>query len=528
MRKNKILSVAVAATLCLPIGIASAAVGSFKNVNQTTHGTVNAAGDSTDPIDKVLSANKPTATFDEISGGNTLVDVPTNGIVYATEIFGGDGPPALPNTTDARLAAVLYTIDGEIDAEFDILFTLSAGQFAEDPKLAISDKSTNYTTEPILTEGGRNDSVVGFRVTANNNKLQSGDQLMLAYRIKGVNDVLGTANGKIDLTAQLTTRTDLPLNPERTVTIATSKTAVSAELTTEDTGEVNISVSDGSKKFTGSGNAYVDASTVQIGYLKITNLANIMESDGETEFQVGQGTDGKLNDAVDAGSKLEISNGQFSASTAAPGEVSLNAGTKVVADEVVEEAATFKLDDTDFPNLSSGSNIAIRFTANGSDPIKTLENPPSATLVLDFKEEYVVDMELAPVDLRGVGRDGAVCIVYVVPSASIPKEKINIRITNDSNEDGTLYGNLFNEAGEQIGEGFLNEINDPLGAGQTVTYQATHLADKMGIDMWSGRAQLVITSTLPGLEVMALIRNQSDRSLITNISLGATGVSCNR
>lgn len=530
MRKNKILSVAITATLCLPIGIASAAVGSFNNVNQTTHGsTVNAAGNT---AEKVLVSKVPTATFDTISGGKALVDVPTAGIVYATELFGGDGPPALPNTTDTNLAAVLYTIDGDIDTEFDIQFTLSAGQFVEDPKLAISDSGGNYTnlSDLILTEGGRNDSVVGFRVTAQAKPLTTGDQLMLAYRIKGVNDVLGTANGKIDLTAKLTTRTDLPLNPTRIVTIATSKTAVSAALTTEDTGEIKISVSDESKKFTGSGNAYVSTTTAQIGYLKITNhsgTTKIMESDGETEFKVGEGTDGKLNDAVDTGgSKLIISNGQFAASKAAPGEVFINAVAKVSADEVVDDAATFKLDDTDFPNLSSGSAIPIQFTANGSTPINTLENAPSATLVLDFKNEYVKDLELQPVDLRQIGKNGTVCVVYIVPAASITREKINIRITNDTNENGTLLGTLYNDAGEKLGEGFLNAIGDELKAGQTVTYQATHLAEK--ITDWEGRAMLEITSTLPSLEVMALLRNQNDRSLLTNLSLGATGVSCNR
>ncbi len=545
MRKNKILSVAITATLCLPIGIASAAVGSFKNVNQTTHGsTVYAAGNA---AEKVLVSKVPTATFDTISGGNALVDVPTAGIVYATELFSGDGPPALPNTTDTNMAAVLYTIDGDIDTEFDIQFTLRSatydsnggivlgnevGQFVEDPKLAISDSGGNYTnlSDLILTEGGRNDSVVGFRVTAQAKPLTSGDQLMLAYRIKGVNDVLGTAGNLVALTAKLTTRNDLPLNPTRTVTIATSKTAVSAALTTEDTGEIKISVSDESKKFTGSGNAYVTATTAQIGFLKITNhsgTTKIMESDGETEFKVGEGTDGKLNDAVDTGgSKLIISNGQFAASKAAPGEVFINAVAKVSADEVVDDAATFKLDDTDFPNLSSGSDIAIQFTANGSTPINTLENAPSATLVLDFKNEYVKDLELEAVDLRQIEKNGTVCVVYIVPAASITREKINIRITNDTNEDGTLLGTLYNDAGEKLGEGFLNAIGDELKAGQTITYQATHLAEK--ITDWEGRAMLEITSTLPSLEVMALLRNQNDRSLLTNLSLGATGVSCNR
>jgi hypothetical protein len=523
MRKNKILSVAIAATLCLPIGVAEAA-GSFKNVNQTTHGgTVNAAGNA---ADKVLDNGVPTGTFDNISDNLALVDVGTDGIVYATEIFGGDGPPALPNTTDNRLAAVLYTVDGEISDQMFIEFTLSpeSVQFAEDPKLAISDDGNEYTNLLSKIGGGQNQNFIRFLVAANSNPLSDGDQLMFAYRIKSANDVLGTANDKVELTAKLTNISELPVNPQRMVSIAKSTQAVSAELTTEDTGEVKISVSDGSKKFTGAAGAFVSTTTAQIGYLKITNKTGIKESDGQTDFMVGQGIDGKLNDADDAGTKLEITEGQFAASKTPPGEVFLNAGTKTVADEVVDNAATFKLDDTDFPNLRTGEKIGIQFTVDGSTSINTLENPPSASLILDFKQEYVVDLEVPAVELRQIGKDGTVCFVYVVPDANVPREKINIRITNDSGEDGTLSGTLYNGAGEVIGE--AEKVLDDLAAGQTIVYQATHLAEK--IAEWEGRAMLEITSTLPSLEVLALLRNQSDRSLLTNLSVGASGVSCNR
>jgi hypothetical protein len=521
MRKNKILSVAIAATLCLPIGVAEAA-GSFRNVNQTTHGgTVNAAGNL---AEKVLANGVPTDTFDNISN-LALVDVGTDGIVYATELFGGDGPPALPNTTDNRLAAVLYTVDGSISDQMFIDFTLSAGQFVEDPKLAISDDGNDYTNQLTRLGGGKDQDTVRFLVAANSDPLSDGDQLMLAYRIKGVNDVLGTADGKVDLTATLTNISELPVNPERTVTIASSKQAVSAELTTEDTGEVKISVSEGSKKFTGSTGAFVSTTTAQIGYLKITNNTGIKGSDGQNDFTLGEG-DGALNDADDASTKLEITNGQFTASKTIPGEVFLNAVAKVVADEVADDTATFKLDDTDFPNLSTGEKIGIQFTVDGSTSINTLENPPSAALLLDFKQEYVVDLEVPAVELRQIGKDGTVCVVYVVPDVNTPREKMNIRITNDSSDAGTLFGTLYSEAGEVIGEGFLNGIGDEIGAGQTVVYQAGDLADK--IASWEGRAMLEITSTLPSLEVLALLRNQSDRSLLTNLSVGASGVSCNR
>jgi len=166
-------------------------------------------------------------------------------------------------------------------------------------------------------------------------------------------------------------------------------------------------------------------------------------------------------------------------------------------------------------------------TADGSTAINTVENQPEATLKLDFKEAYVGDLEVGPVKLRQIGKDGTVCVVYIVPASSVAIEKINIRITNDSQEAGTLEGKLYNtETGDLIGSGFLNGTDDPLGAGKTVVYQATHLEEKIGT--WEGRAMLEIISTLPSLEVLPLMRNQRDRSLLTNIGKGATGSSCSR
>jgi hypothetical protein len=526
MRKNRILGVAIAAALSLQVGVAQAA-GSFKNVNQTFAGALDAAAAD----GKVLTGNIPAASFDSISAGAKLVDVlsDTAGIVYATELFGGEGSPTLPKT---NMAAVLYTVDGKIDKNFNMKFTLSAGTFAEDPKLAISDTGDDgYTSLIGKTSGGNGLNTVNFFVSAQTNNLQDGDQLMLAYKITEAND-LATGGTEIKLNAELKTPSDLPVNPPREVTIASSKQAVKAELSSEDTGTVKISVSDDSKKFTGSGNPFVNVATTgaQIGYLKITNLngtgSEIKESDGTTPFKVGEGTDGALNDTGD-GSTLVITPGQFAASKTAPGEVILNVTTKVVANPVEDETATFKLTDADFPALSSGNNIPIQIIADGSTPINTVGDQPEATLKLDFKAAYVGDIEVGPVKLRQIGKDGTVCVVYVVPASSVAIEKINIRITNDSQEAGTLQGNLYNtDTGELLGSGFLNGTDDLLGAGKTIVYQATDLEEK--IATWEGRAMLEIVSTLPSLQVLALMRNQRDRSLVTNVSQGATGNSCSR
>jgi len=526
MRNHRlsIIKIVIAAALSLQVSVAQAA-GSFRNVNSATHGDIVAAAGN--PAEKILNGGIPTGTFDNISEGNAVIDVPNGGIVYATELFGSESTLSLPST---KKAAVLYTIDGKVDRHFNILFTLSDGKFAGDPKLAISDAANKYTTLIGRTSGGNNANSVTFFVEAGTKNLADGDQLMLVYQLKELNTALATPDRQIELTAELKTpSSDLPLNPPQKVTLASAKQAVKAELKSENTGIVKISISNDRKKLTGSsGGAYINETTAQIGFLTITHFSTdtnqIMASDGETQFKVGEGTDSVVTTgSEEKGSKLTITGGQFDASKTLPGEVYLyiDDSTKIKANVTNDNIATFQLDDAKLQTLSTGNDIAIRMTVDGSTAINTVENQPEATLTIDFNKDDITDIGPLSKPLRQIHKDGTVCVVYIVPAPGIPIEKINIRITNDSNVDGAVSGRMYNEDGKLIGSAPLTDT--VLKAGETLYINATDLEKKFS---WTGRAMMEITAALPKIEVLALMRNQKDRSLLTNLSQGAKGNSC--
>ncbi len=524
IHKN-LISITIATVFSLPITVALAA-GNFENVNFITHNTRTAAGNTTDTV---LSGGIPTSTFDNITAGNLIASVPETGTVYATELFGNDTTLALPKT---KPAAVLYTIDGKIDQDFDIRFALSAGVFAQEPKLAISDKNNDgYTSinDIITLSGGKQVQEVSFRINAANRILEDGDQLMMVYQLSGVKEVLATAAGQIDLSVQLQTRDGLPVNLNRTITVAQSKQALKVELMAENTGTVNLSTADQRKSFSGSGSAYVDKITAQIGFIKITNFSTdtnpIKAADGETQFKIGDGTDTEIvAGSEQGGSKLSITSGQFAASLTTPGKVSLfiDDGNEITATVSDKSTATFPLDDATLQQLSTGNDIPIRITVDGATAINTVENPPEVTLTIDFKPDYVKDIGPLSADFRQIHKDGVVCMVYVVPDTSITREKINIRITNKSNVDGSISGRMYDTDGNSIGVPAPLK-NGQIAAGETLYINAEDLEKKFS---WTGRAMLEITATLPSLEVMALMRNQADRSLLTNLSVGASGNSC--
>jgi hypothetical protein len=529
MHNNRILGAAIAAALSLQVGVAPAL--GLDNVNSGTHAGANCVNAKQVSVCVLGNDNVPHSSFDNVTNGNALVNVPSGGIVYAKELFDGDGPPKLPNS-DTKMAAVIYTLSTltDITQQLNVTVTLSDGVFASKPKLAISDTDGNFTSLLLDITGSVGDNSFTFLVDATTTKpLKDGDQLMLVYQFQKAASLAGD-NGKVELKVEVKDKdTGGIVNPTRTVTVATSKQAVTSELKSEDSGNIKISVSDDSKKFIGDNGAFVNATTAQIGFLKITNVGGAYESDGETLFKIGEGSDGKIKPGSDAeGSKLTITSGQFAASRSSGSRVYINDTPEVTANsnDVSDTTATFNLDDASVAQMSDKDALGIRIAVDGTTvigPTSTEENPPKAQLTIDFDQDYVRYLgSTDSVDLRQIYQDGTVCMVYNVPNAQVPLEKINIRVTNDSNVDGALSGKMYKENGGMIGT--PQSLGD-VAKGQTVVFNATDLEAKFGT--WDGRALLEITSTLPSLEVLALMRNQNDRGLLTNLSLGATGSACN-
>lgn len=529
---NKILGVAIAATFSLQVGVASA-VG-LDNVNSTTHAGTGCVNAKQIGVCVLGNDNAPHSSFDNVTGGNALVNVPTGGIVYAQELFDGDGPPKLPNS-DTKMAAIIYTISTltNITEQLNVIVSLTDGVFASKPKLAVSDTDGNFTDLPIDIAGSVGDNSFTFLVDASASKpLKDGDQLMLVYQFQKAASLAGE-NGTVALTVEVKDKaTGGIVNPTRTVTIASSKQAVTTEIKSEDAGNIEISVSDDSKKFIGDNGAFINATTAQIGYLKITNVGGAYESDGEQLFKIGEGTDGKIKPGSDTeGSKLTITKGQFAASKSSGGKVYLNDAPEVTANsnDVTDTTAAFNLTDTTVSQMSDKGDLGIRLGVDGTTvigPTSTEENPPEAALLIDFDQDYVRFLgSTDPVKLRQIYQDGTVCLVYLVPSTAVTREKVNIRVTNDSNVDGALSGKLYKENGDMIGSASLGDITK----GQTVVFNADSLGGLF--TTWDQtvdkRTVLEITSTLSSIEVLSLMRNQADRGLLTNLSTGATGDACN-
>jgi hypothetical protein len=368
--------------------------------------------------------------------------------------------------------------------------------------------------------------------------------------------------------------------------IATSTDTLNAQLSAEE-GTIFISVNDDSKLFTDGGantspdkdstaGAFRNTSTARIGYLKISKN-QAFQPDGVNLFAVGSGL-GLAGEATD----LVISaNGQFAASKASPGAVRLydpnglydpndgsTQGTLITSAVSSDgETVTLKLNDTMLQQIVNSTNskgVAIEFLVDQTTEINVVDDPPLATFNLVFDNTDIVvgddlQTKLTDVPLLRIGRDGSVCWAFNVPYATI-QDRFNIRITNESAKPGsmilTLYGPDGNEAAPttelvnvkdengnyifldrggksqlksevELGRGTGTDLN-LLMPQETIHLNSEKLEKVLGAS-WSGRAVLRVTSKLPELEMLALLRNQlmDDASQpLNNLSLGAHGDSC--
>ncbi|RKZ80592.1 MAG: hypothetical protein DRR19_23370 [Candidatus Parabeggiatoa sp. nov. 1] len=370
----------------------------------------------------------------------------------------------------------------------------------------------------------------------------------------------------------------IPVNSAGTVTIATSKPAVKVGLRSETEGSVKISVANGGKTFatTGTAPTYQNNPTVaQIGYIEVTNVninitdakKKIKESDGEHNFFVGGRDttgDGKPNVAEgdgkvtegskdDTGSKqgswLDIAGGQFAASINSANTVFISSSGIISAGKVnvTDTTAFFGLTNGNLKNIAdetaavtTGTGDAqvkttgagIRMEVDEATPIDTLTAPPTAELVIDFVEPYMKDITGVTSDLLQISQDGTVCVVYNLAGPNT-QDRFSVRITNTSGMPGGLTGKLYttegegDENGKLLASGNLNGGKD-IKSWETVVFHSGNAGETLNADgfTWEGRAMLVITSTLPSLEVMALSRHRNPGSPLSNISAGAMGASC--
>jgi hypothetical protein len=576
MRNNRILSAAVAAALFLPISSAYAA-GGFVNVNNSLKDQ--AVNDTTVSAASVVSTCSATAhkkagtctinsSFNFTGNALTVVNVPDDGLIYATELFTGPGgTPVLPgcefNDADAprvgaeAKAAVLYTTGSETLKTLDemgVKFTLTGATFAEDPVLGISDNGGLFSIEAKL-KGGKDKTFIEYKFNTTTNKIYKGNQLMLQYRLK---DATGLATPE----AKVTMKAEVEKDATREVTIATSLTALEYTLYGQEEGKVQIDVTNDNKRFAENGElpAYQEdvpnsgaGAGAAICYIKINSFSDdtpdnndIVQCDGSSEFKFGLTTAGDL--ALAPESKLEITGGQFAASNkdrvyietggtnASTGKVTKAGNTSnadMSATTVVDDStATWKLQD----NMMNGfaldtKDMPIIMEIDNSTEINIVEEAPLASLLLDFKQGNENDHKwgIADISLDSecllIKRNGMVCRVFNVPPAGA-QDVLNIRVTNDSSEAGELTMTLYGMDGSELGTGVLATAEE-FGPGQTKRFTSTDLGTNLGDITWDKRGMLEIRSILPKVEMMTLLRHQNPNvPLLTNLSSGARGYAC--
>jgi len=359
--------------------------------------------------------------------------------------------------------------------------------------------------------------------------LENGTRLMLIYQIDKAT-ALADPGQDIKMQVSLVTPiTPVLVNPARELQIVSSKQAVEASMKIMDPGRVRIMVDSDSKAFSGSydGGPFVNSGTVKIGFLTVETRDGVKTADGETTFNLGE------EGAKASASTLDIEEGQFAASMNATdnGKVYVNVpgspSKDIPSSNVTETTAHWALDDTDVQSIA-GETSTIRFDVDGKNVINSgAENPPYATLVIDFDEETSKDIK-AETELYKIKQDGTICTLYNVPPPDA-LDAISIRITNESTTNDDLVCTLRGMDGVVILDG-INCFQDEFGNSIPIEPMETkRLTAKMLVALgaaWTGRAVLEIKSSLPDMQVMGLMRSSVPGSPLVGMSYGAHGKAC--
>jgi hypothetical protein len=402
-----------------------------------------------------------------------------------------------------------------------------------DCKAKITSKTGNTDGLPLKpkTNTGQGKSTATFVIPAGetcsggNLNLIGGDKLMLLYRLDNTK-VLASPGQKITMQVSLQTDlTNIKVNPAREITVASSKPAIKTfDIKPLEGGDIKISVLSDSKEFTGEGDPFEGATEAIIGQISLDNdesSPEVKAADGETKFEIGK--TGALADK----STLQITDGQFAASLKSPGSVFLKASsTNLTADTVTETDATWNLHDTGLQSIETAGvdGTGIHFKLDGQTAVNVPENNPHAILTIDFDDTKMTDMTVEA-DLRKIKKDGTICQVYNVPNTAAT-DALSIRITNDSAVAGKLTIALYNMDGtEAIAAGTELFEGEEIQPGETRRLSAGDLETLAGA-AWTGRARAVISSTLPKLAVLSLLRQNVAGGALVNMSTGAKGNSC--
>jgi hypothetical protein len=560
MRKNNVLlATAIAATLVVSMNASYAGLANYPECASCATAVTEAIG---------------TATY-------SLVPIPdkAKGVIYGTHLFGSNSDTLILPKENGIYADARWTIEGTPTGKIQLMATLQGASFSGNPILAYkgAPDPTLLPAPDIMTTDctpATTPTQCTWRFGNATTSLSNGDSFNILYKLTKAATTLGTDGGEVKMTVKLGTVTAPNVMGEQTITVATGKDPFTVQFSGTDNTYIKVAVAEENKAFVtqmptavGTDPEYLGANEVVFGYMYIQPEKYVKIDDGYSEWMLGGNALAGYNKDNAILTTLTISeNGQFAASTGSNGSVYLRAqGQNIAAKSITDTDAVWQLTDTDLGNMVKGATdstgkcntttnvncIPLVIKVNGTTPINIPpENGPKVQFNLDYasatsKKGLLYPVKDAPeVLLTRYIQDGVSCWVFNVPFPAAMDE-LNLRIINDSTITpvGTdcVWGTLYKkEGGEPLGnkvplgcptkEGTLyigfNKLWGPEGLFPTVT--------------GGGRGQMLITSTLAKMEVLALLRLKSppcfgnvpggcstpNTNPLTNLSTGAHGVAC--
>jgi hypothetical protein len=464
---------------------------------------------------------------------NNILQVATNLVAFAKDVYDKKQSPTAGNLAYTALQPALTVLQTETaNIKSKGLIYLAANDAAIAAKQGGLGGGTITPTRTM----GNGDTSVTFQIDASakpEDALSTGDKIVLEYQITNA-QALKDEGQRINLSIEGVTTQSVTVFRTEKVSVATSEqgTSLSLKSIQTDTGVAKISVAKGQTEFSGSlenDGLYQNKLKAQLGKVRLTNNSKAVEMDCKTAWNVGSGT-AKIESS--GKTTFSITNGQFAASAASPGSVQVDGMGSATVDNT-GLTAVWALTNEDLVQLTGKTvDSGIILNVDGKTAINTPEDAPMATLTIDYETAGYQTITYPSVTLPRIKLDGTVCSVYNVPAPGAA-DTLSIRVTNNSNTDGNLFGAMYGkDGGELIAKGtnlLQNMTSNTIKKGETIRLSSEDLLAIAGGTPWDGRAILRMTSNLSNIEVMALLRqNLADGTAdpnapLTNLSQDAFG-----
>jgi hypothetical protein len=399
-------------------------------------------------------------------------------VVYASEVFRVTASPDVIPSGTLDYQAICYQIAGVIDKAFSVNFNITGASFAADDSTngmnrnwafgmnyGVNAAGANGTCAAGSPVGKYSASKMTLEVPPNSScALGDGAQICLVYKLSSTS-ALKTPGTEVTISADVKVGSNT-VGLAAPITVARSEQGAKFSLVSETDapGEVFIASSSGNTEFTSTtgesdtsntsdtedwSTPFRGSNEVTIGTIKYS-AGNAVGRDGSGAFSFDStGTDTAT---------LTIEYGQFAASLggSSPGKVYL--GTNVDATKVEDVSgtwtATWNLTGAHLADLTDSSPkfTAIIVRVDGLTKIDSgTDNDPLGTLDVKLGGTTSISDQPITSGLRRIPNDGKVCTAYNIPSPTGAADTLTLRITNDSDQMGTLTGTLYDQAGNEVG-----------------------------------------------------------------------------